>query len=123
MGSRKALSPTSLPPAPSQFPTLTTLTVREALQNRFSLRSELFVALGFQFPGSLHNYIDICKLNEVKLIKNELWIYYFVGYPKFSEASYFADQSGVFEVATAKDPRHGNVMQQVYTHVRTQKLY
>ena len=42
------------------------------------------------------------------------YMYYFVGYPQFSEASYFADQSGVFEVATAKDPRHGNVMQQVH---------
>ena len=34
-------------------------------------------------------------------------------YLKYSEAQYFADQSGVFEITTAKDPTHGNVMAQV----------
>ena len=35
------------------------------------------------------------------------------GYPLYSEAKYFADQSGVFEIAKAEDASHGNVMRQV----------
>ena len=35
-------------------------------------------------------------------------------YPEYSEAQYFADQTGVFEITKAQDPSHGNVMRQVW---------
>ena len=38
---------------------------------------------------------------------------FLVGYKQYSEAKYFADQSGVFEIAPSKDPTHGNAMIQV----------
>ena len=34
-------------------------------------------------------------------------------YPENSEAQYFADQTGVFEIVQAKDITHGKVMKQV----------
>ena len=34
-----------------------------------------------------------------------------------SEAQYFADQTGVFEIVQAKDITHGKVMKQVYTYI------
>ena len=38
-------------------------------------------------------------------------------YPENSEAQYFADQTGVFEIVQAKDITHGKVMKQVYTYI------
>ena len=38
-------------------------------------------------------------------------------YPENSEAQYFADQTGVFEIVQAKDITHGKVMKQVYTYL------
>ena len=35
-------------------------------------------------------------------------------YPENSEAQYFADQTGVFEIVQAKDITHGKVMKQVH---------
>lgn len=43
--------------------------------------------------------VDICR--------------FLIGYKQYSEANYFADQSGVFEIAPSKDPTHGNAMIQV----------
>ncbi|CAI8035626.1 Galactocerebrosidase, partial [Geodia barretti] len=37
----------------------------------------------------------------------------FDDYPDYSEAQFFADQTGVFEITNASDPSHGKVMRQV----------
>ena len=42
-----------------------------------------------------------------------LYSQWYVAYKVNSEASYFADQTGVYEIAVASDTSHGNVMRQV----------
>ena len=42
-----------------------------------------------------------------------IYIFFVLVYPENSEAQYFADQTGVFEIVQAKDITHGKVMKQV----------
>ena len=41
------------------------------------------------------------------------FVFFVLVYPENSEAQYFADQTGVFEIVQAKDITHGKVMKQV----------
>ena len=47
----------------------------------------------------------------------------FTEYTVFSEARYFSDQTGVFEIQKAADEKHGNVMKQVMRIISIIILY
>ena len=42
-----------------------------------------------------------------------LYRVFLAGYPLFSEAKYFADQAGVFEIISTSDPQHKQALRQV----------
>ena len=42
----------------------------------------------------------------------------FDGYPLYSEAAYFADQAGSWEIVQSSDPSHGLVMRQTVRRAR-----